>query len=449
MINRRQFLAASGALLAQACASKIPLVGKSEGPGPAPDAPAAGGPVEYGVIPDALKGVPVGGTSVLTPKGAVYMVPTPHIYFKKDQDLLGKVKYDRLIPSPKGYDLNHSSTISVIPDSGQNVKRVRVPSMVHAIGQHKKLNLLYLISVDQPSSLFVLDPQTFEVINWLRRPVEDERYLFSGHVIEIPGTDFIAMGMTGMEKGKHDHIAIRHARTLKVEQRFSTHGFEVHEVVLSPDQKLFACAHYGSFMGTGPYKEIGLGWNYYYVKENTGYTYPAYISLLDAKTGELKGIYRDPLSGQHGHTVFSEKNEVFVPHLPPWVAKQDMNHPRFKEGVQEKPIFKDEFEVKSTGLGVHIAYDLKHHEVLAPARYRQELVVANSETKKVQQIDVKPISSQRFPHSLDFHPDGKHYVVTTQDGVMVFERGTHKFVRSKSFDDIYLATHSHFQVYQS
>lgn len=443
MINRRQFLLASGALLAQACVSKVPLLGKGG------HAPASEGPPELGSIPEALSGVPVGGTSVLTPKGAVYMIPTPHIYFKKDQDLLGKVKYDRLIPSPKGYNLNNSSTITVIPDSGQNVKRVRVPSMVHAIGQHKKQNLLYLISVDQPSSLFVLDPQTFEVINWLRRPTEDENYIFSGHLVEIPGTDFIAVGMTGMHKGKHDHVAIRHARTLKVEERFSSHGFEVHEVLLSPDQTMFACAHYGSYMGTGPYKEIGLGWNYYYVKESTGITYPAYVTLIDAKNGSLKGIYRDPLGGQHGHVAMSADNELFIPHLPPWVKKENPNHPRYQEGEQLKPIFDDEFQVKSTGLGVHIMYDQKFNEVLAPARYRQELVVANSKSRKVTHIDVKPISKQRFPHSLDFHPDGKHYVVSTSDGIMVFERGTHKFVRAKSFDDIYLATHSHFQVYQS
>lgn len=446
MINRRQFLIATAAALGSACASKVPMLGAATGGARHPDnAP----PLDLGPVPDALKGVPVGGTSVITPSGSVYLVPTPHIYFGKDNDLLGKVKYDRLIQSPKGYSLNNSSTITVIPASGQGVKRVRVPTTVHAISKHTKQNLIYLISVDQPSSLFALDPQTFEVVTWLRRPTEDENFLFSGHAVEIPGTDFIATGMAGLEKGKHDHIAIRHARTLKVEERFSSYGFEVHEVALSPDGSTFACAHYGSYMGTGPYKEYGLGWNYYYVKENTGFTYPAFVSLVDAKNGKLKAIYRDPLGGQHGHVAFAANNEVFIPHLPPWMKKEDSKHPRYQEGVQKEPIFNDEFQVKSTGLGVHIVYDLKHKQVLCPARYRQEIVIADHDTKKIRHVDIKPLSSQRFPHSLELHPDGRHYVVTTDDGVLCFKRGTHELVKSLCFDQVPLRTHSHFAVYHS
>ena len=83
MINRRQFLIATAAALGSACASKVPLL--SGGGKPPEHVP----PVDLGPVPDALRGVPVGGTSVLTPKGSVYMIPTPHIYFGKDNDLLG------------------------------------------------------------------------------------------------------------------------------------------------------------------------------------------------------------------------------------------------------------------------------------------------------------------------------------------------------------------------
>ncbi len=355
-----------------------------------------------------------------------------------------------MIPSPKDWKLNQTSTITVIPDDGQNVKRIRVPSAVHAIGRNTKLDLIYLVSVDEPATLLVMNPHTFEVVNWIQRPVDDEKFIFSGHAIDIPGTEFIATGMTGMEKGKHDHIAIRHGKTLKVEQRISTRGFEVHEIVLTPDGKYFACAHYGSYMGTGPYKEIGLGYVYHYAKENTGFTYPAFVSLIDAKTGELSGIWRDHLGGQHGHVaIASGSNEPFIPHLPPFIRKEKGVHPRYLEGVQEKPIFGDEFQVKSNGLGVTVTFDQKHREVVIPARYKNLIVVGSEKSRKVTEIDITKLTTQRAPHGLEYHPDGKHYLVSTTNGMLAFERGTHKLVKSMSFDDIFLGIHSHFTIYSS
>jgi hypothetical protein len=426
MISRRDFLIASAAMLGTACTKGA---GKK-----AFDALATNG------APDS--------TQAFSTKGTHYFVPTPHIYFKTDQDLITKVKYDRVIPSPKGWKLNQTSTITVIPDNGRDVKRIRVPTAVHSIGRNKKHDLIYLVSVDQPATLIAMNPHTFEVVSWLERPSEDENFIFSGHAIDIPGTDFIATGMTGMEKGKHDHIAIRHAKTLKVEQRISTHGFEVHEIVLSPDGKTFACAHYGSYMGTGPYKEIGLGYVYHYAKDNTGFTYPAFVSMVNAASGKLESIWRDPLGGQHGHVALaSGTNEPFIPHLPPFLAKENKIHPRYLEGVQEKPIFGDEFQVKSNGLGVTVTFDQIHREVVIPARYKNLIVIGSEKTRKVREIDITKLTTQRAPHGLEYHPDGKHYLVSTTNGMLAFERGTHKLVESMSFGDIFLAIHSHFTIY--
>ncbi len=423
MINRRQFLIASAALLSQACVSKVPLVGSSGGRG-------------------KLK-------PPFTPRGVVYLIPTPHSYFKTDQDMKDKIKYDLVLEAPSGYESKSTSTITVMPESGTNVKRARVPVTVHAIGKHNAHNLIYLVSVDHPSSLFVLDPNTFELVSWAALPKENDKTIFSGHVVEIPGTDFIAVGLNGLEMGKHDFVSVRHARTLKEVERYSTKGFELHEVTLSPDGSLFGCGHYGSLLGSGPYKEYGLGWWPYYLNKPTGFTYPAFVSLVNAKNGNLEAIYRDPTGGQHGHTVIAPDNQAYIPQLPPWMKKEDPAHPRFQEGVQKEPIWGDNFGGNSTGLGVHVVFDSKFNDVLCPSRYRQELVTANVTSKKIEHFKLETFSDQRYPHSLELHPDGKHYVVTTNQGVLAFQRGTHKLVPELSFNNVFMGTHSHFTTYSS
>jgi hypothetical protein len=451
MSSRREFLAYVSALFAAACTSKLGGAKSPILPHITPAEIEPPNPHSY------YKDPPVGDKSLLPrlnpnaqlpQKGVNYYVPTPHLYFKNDQDLAYKgILYDKILRNPTGWKKNETSTITVANSRGVRASRIRVPGAIHAIGHHEKSNTLYLVGVDQPSSLMAVDPSTLDIKNWITRPTDEEPYIFSGHAIPIPGTNLIATAMTGMTIGKHDHLAIRDAETLKVVDRISTYGFEAHEVILSHDARYFAVAHYGSYMGTGPYKELGLGYVYHYAKKEHGFTYPAFVSVIDAKTGKLEHIFCDKLGGQHGHVAMDDNYVPFIPHLPPFIDPLPENNPRFKEGVQKKPIFHDEFVVRSNGLGVTVTYDRIHKEVVIPARYKNQIVIGDNVSKALRHFSLDDITTQHSPHGLEYHPDGRHYFVSTNDGLLAFERGTHKLIPELCVEDTFLGIHSHFTMY--
>jgi hypothetical protein len=48
-------------------------------------------------------------------------------------------------------------------------------------------------------------------------------------------------------------------------------------------------------------------------------------------------------------------------------------------------------------------------------------------------------------HGIEFHPDGKHYVLSTSEGFVVVERGTHRINKHKSLR-LPLLIHTHLHI---
>lgn len=383
-----------------------------------------------------------------------YFVTTQSSYWNKQNlsplepfkriDLLGIAKFD----ANKNYTI-----LTSVDDDGSNVQRIALPYFYHCATHNKNKNQLYLMGAKSPSPMAVFDRNTLEIMDIVP---PDEKRDFGGHGVQLPSGE-IAFTMNGREKGKYDYISIRDPDTLKEVGVHSTFGFQAHEIRLSPDKKYFVCGHYGSYLGGGPYKSMGIYKNGpMYANQHPKYVYPASVTFVDVQSGKRFRLYSDKLAGQEGHADSGENYEAFLPNMPAILQSRSNleTHPRFREGEYTRPD-NDEFMVHPTSIGISLAYDPKFQEVIVPHRFMTSIQVTKIAT---QQVKIFPLAEQAqkkelqwirpqldFISGLAFHPDGIHYILSTSSGFIALTRGSHQINPAMTFT-LPLLTHSHLDI---
>lgn len=399
--TRRTFLLATAALLAQACAG-IPLSGGNR-------------------------------------RRARYFIPSPGIYIGKKQDF-SRLRFDRVLRSDRFP--NHSSLVTVVSQDGREVRRILVPGNIHATVVSPEYT--YLISVDRPSVLHVVDTESFEIL--ATKTEEDDRgFTFGGHLVELPDGKHFAITMNGSEMGKYSYISIREKTTLREVERYSSYGFEAHDIALSSDGKSVFVAHYGSYIGSGPYKELsGVSFGQVMYKKGKSYLkspkfpliYPSATSRVDIATGTLLDRHAYPLNGPQGHLALGAGDAIYTSSRPTLVRKRpdSLSHPAFREGIS-RPEWVSDFLPKAASFGTTVVYDPVARQVLVASRYEDKLLyVDEDKPDEFREIDLRQYAPDfNFAHAVGLLPDGKHYVVTANNWVLGFERKTHRHVPALSF----------------
>lgn len=405
------------------------------------------------------------GPMVLLPRPARarYAVVTQSMYWSSAQDFreFGTMSSLSVPGLPPPDDSRPFSVLTTVNDDGSGLRRLKIPMHYHCVAAGPSDELLYLVGNQRPSALVALDSRTLEVVSVVPAGTGIER-TFGGHGVRIPGTSHMAFTMNGFQRGSFDFISIRDARTLKEVECFSSHGFQVHEIRLCGDEKNFVCGHYGSYLGQGPYAGLGIYGSQggYSMNRAPKLVYPASVTLVEAGTGRLRRILSDRRAGQEGHADADEHaDEAYLPNLPARLESRPNleAHPRFREGENQK---KDggEFAVTDHSVGISVAYDSRYREILVP--HRGELTIYVTAAATNQRRDVffrdqlsagelawlQPTSD--FLNGLAFHPDGKHYVVSTSNGFLVLERGTHRVNHGLSFP-LAMKVHSHLAVFRA
>jgi hypothetical protein len=383
-----------------------------------------------------------------------YVVVTQSSYWSaQNLEELNASEFVSLPEEPQPEPTDHYSVLTVVNDDGTGLRRVRVPRYYHCATSSAVSGLIYLIGNRDPSSVVAFDLNSLEYAFSCSRPSDGDGRVFSGHGFPIPGTNALAFTMSELKLGKYGEVSIRDAATLTELNRFSTHGFSPHEIRLSPDNKYFVCGHYGSYLGGAPYKGKGIYLKgAQYQNRFPDIVYPASISLIDVQNGKLAGWLSDKRGGQEGHVLADVNNEIYLPNDPPLViSRTDLEkNIRFREGKNETPN-KGEFPAMQTSLGICIEYDPIHKEVIVPNRETGTLYVTNVQSKQQRQI---PLSSNDHPwirarpefvSGLEFHPDGKHYILSTFSGFIAMERGSHRLNPAMTFQ-LPLLAHSHMHI---
>jgi hypothetical protein len=391
--------------------------------------------------------------AALSPRRRRYVVSTPSHYWGKDQDLRAfKVDIDlsRRIPgNPDG----RRTVFTVADDDGAGARRILSPGLFHSVVSSPKHGLIYLIcDLTDGSRILTLDAETLELVSVV--PASGEDRTFAGHAVLLPGGDQIALGMNHHEKGRYDVVSVRDARTLKELHAYSSYGFQLHELRLARDEKSLVCGHYGSYLGNGVYGDLA-SYGGYNPKDAPAappkYVYPASVTFVDLASGARRRLLSDVEAGQEGHADSDEKSNVYLANRRALLKTRPglEKNPRFFEGVQTVPD-DGEFAKADHGRGICVAYDPVHREVIVPKRnsMRVEVTPAGAEAaRRVELSEQLPSwkdTQEPFLHGLAFHPDGRHYILSTSDGFIAVERGTHRVNPSMTFRaPLMIHTHLH------
>ena len=394
--------------------------------------------------------LPLSAEDVKRPAKRRYLIVTPSYYRKKVQDL-SAFAYEKKFPKRDeylSYDLDKSTMLTVVNDDGTGLRRVRFPGLFHSVMSSPKHGLIYLIS----SYNLALDSESLDIATFApqnRRDGDDRR--FAGHGVLLPGMDAVAFGMNHYQHGKYDAVSICDAKTLKELHSVSSYGFELHEVRLTPDAKQLVCGHYGSYLGSNVYKDLAV----YDYRDGPvpppKYIYPASVTLVDLKSGARSRLLSDVQGGQEGHADSDESYNVYLAKRPALLkSRPDLEkHPKFREGAQTVPDG-GEFAYDLDHMGICVAYDPAHKEVIVPKRNALYLEVTNVVTQDVRTVDLTEQLDWKKPdgvfvHGLALHPDGKHYILSTSDGFIAVERGTHRVDHAMTFR-VPLLVHTHLHV---
>lgn len=428
MLTRRQFLLQTSALALTACTSSSPLLALR--------------PAER--------------------KRHRYVISTQSIYWDK-QDL-SRYSYDKIISIPgvgKG-DFSETShnMVTIADDDGKNSRRFLFPRVYHCATGDVGEDRFYLVGNFRDSLVLSIDPSSGEIITVARDSENSGGRNFAGHGCPVPGTDAIAVGTNFNELGKFDRISIRDRKTLREIDSYSTYGFQVHDLRLTADGKYFICGHYGSYLGHGAYEHLktyrGGAKREYYSPENI---YPGSITLVEVKSGKRFKLFSDKRPGQQGHADADQNYQAYLPTNPPLVENFPNleNHEKFREGKQTRPDM-GEFVQTAKGLGINLAFDPKFKEMIVPVRSQFSIRLAFPDGRPDKIISLhdqlerrelawinKSKADKEFISGLSFHPDGKHYILSTLDGFIAVERGTHKINPSMTFP-FELQIHSHMHI---
>lgn len=343
-----------------------------------------------------------------------------------------------------GFPPGFRSLVSVIDEETQVIRRVFVPGLIHA-GAFSGDRVL-LVSRGEPSIFLALDAKTLEIAAARTPP---PGFVFGGHLTPISESDIFALTLNTTEIGGYDSVGFFHSRDLSERNRFSSYGFQAHDLVLSLDEKQIVVGHYGSNFKSGPFR--GLRSPLYSAKnlEAAGGSndafFPASVTRLDSKTGALLERVSHRQNGPQGHLSIGNTDQIFLTKNPPLLmdrgdAKKNL---AFSEGITNKLVIGN-FPVLAQISGTTVVSDPENRQFLLLEGQTGRLLWGSFESPDdVHHVELRPLPGLMMAHGIHFHPDGTHYVVSGEKGFATFTRRTHVFVPERSFlADI--ADHSHF-----
>lgn len=391
---------------------------------------------------------PLAAEEPAAPRRRRYLTVTPTYYRKREIDLSG-FSFEKKFPKRAEYnsaDLDRSTMLTVVDDDGAGLRRVLVPGLFHSPLSDEASGRIYLIG----TYILVLDAKTLDVVGFSPdvKPKDDRRY--SGHAVLLPSGE-IAFGVNLCKVGGYDRVSIRDAKTMKELSAVSSHGFELHEVRLTTDRKALVCGHYGSYLGQNAYASLAV----YDYREGPvpppKFIYPGSVTVVDLASGKRVDLQSDVQGGQEGHADSDDRRRIYLAKQPALVhCRPDVEkNPKFREGLQTTPDG-GEFANVLDHLGICLTFEPSHREIIVPRRHSMTVQVTNVDTQEVRVVDLAEQLDWKKPdgiflHGLALHPDGKHYVISTSDGFVVLERGTHR-VNPKMTFRAPLMIHTHLAV---
>jgi len=199
----------------------------------------------------------------------------------------------------------------------------------------------------------------------------------------------------------------------------------------------------------GIYNENGP----YQINRFPEYVYPSSVTFVDRKSGKRARLLSDVKSGQEGHVDSDENLNAYLPNTPALLQtrKNLEKHPRFQEGIT-KSRDGGEFAVTDSGHGISLIYDSKFREVLVPTRSAPKIKITIIDTQQEHEIDLQEQlnteelswikQGSSFLNGIALHPDGIHYILSTSQGFIAIERGSHRINHSMTFP-LPMMIHSH------
>jgi hypothetical protein len=382
-----------------------------------------------------------------------FYTPSPRFYLNLDQDF-SSVRFDKTLGRPSKWFSEgiHTHLTVVSEGSEREVKRVLLPGLAHSILPDEAR--AFVIPTDMQPWLYSLDAETLEIESYFELP--QGAYAFGGHAAFIPGTNLIAITTNSGKVGKYDRISLREKSTLREVANISSFGFEAHDIRASNDGKRLFVGHYGSLLGSGPYRQFSVKDLDGLMKKKRAYSlskmtniYPAAVTVVEISSGKLLDRLSSVDSGAHCHFAVDSEENFYLPHQPSRITNRPdaLTHPWFQEG-EHGPEHMDEFLPKMrAGFGTSVAYDEKSGEILIPSRWTENLnLLTEKNPDDFRTLDLKPaLPGLEKTHGLALHPDGKSYVITGNNWFATYERKTHRLIPERTFPTNFFV-HAHTSV---
>jgi len=338
--------------------------------------------------------------------------------------------------------------LTIVDNDGKNVRRLWVPGLLHT-GSFWG-DLLLLVTRGASSVFYALDVNKLEIVSYA---LPDEDYFFGGHVIPWIETGQFAVTANKQKEGAYDRVDIYDVKQLKKIASLNSFGFQAHELALSPDKKTLYVGHYGSYYTSGPYRRLyaehqqrlhAQKGNILFQPDIT--YYPGSVSVVDLSNQTLSARLSDTRNGAQGHLSPSAEGEIFLSRFPPLLQSRDKTlvDPVFSQGLDHKICSSSMYNASSfMSSGTTVVVDNLEKQYLLPCTHASKMIYGSlSNPDQMKDSGLTEYSHFRRPCGLAFHPDGKHYVVSCENGFALLKRGTHDYNAEASLR-LRLALHSH------
>lgn len=384
-------------------------------------------------------------------RGVRFAVPAP------EQDDLKPFGHDQTFPWAQSAPVRSLSDVApefrslltIVDDDGhaaESIRRAFVPGLLHSAAFAGD-NVL-VVTRGPATAFYAVDARTMEIV---ARAMPPAGFIFGGHVAGL-GDGLYAVTLNSTEMGHYDAVGIYDGATLKLVRTIGSYGFQAHELALSGDGKTVYVGHYGSNFRSGPYKALPESPLYYKVRfqptfDPKGTIYPGSVAAVDLATGKFLFRQSNDLNGPQGHLAVGHDAQIFLPKLPALLTSRPdaMTNPLFLEGAGPRPEAGD-FMPGSVITGTTIVTDHKHSQYLLSNDGPRHVVYGSfDKPEETTIIKLAELGNHGISHGITLHPDGKHYVVSCENGFLTFERGTHRLVRERTFETA-VGAHSHFAV---
>jgi hypothetical protein len=348
--------------------------------------------------------------------------------------------------------------VTAVNDDGSKLRRIMLPGSYHCTTNNPITDEIYLLPRRWPNAHISLDSDTLEIVSACNNTDNQDEYSPAGHGFIMPDSGLLAVTMCSKTAGQFDQISFRDPKTFKEIHHFSSYGFNLHEVRLTPDGKNFICGHYGSHLSGAAYANMST-YGSPDSKNGPGYIlFPGSVTCVDIVSGKRTHLYSDIHNGQEGHAVADDMGNAYLPQSPPLIHSPAdlLQRKRYEEGPSY-PVKPGEYESYFHGFGNVLSFDPKFREVIVINGAKNEIYITDVAFQRTRTLNyvtalkesaiewAKVNSNFIFNCGLEFHPDGKHFILSTREGFLAFERGTYKLNKKLSFP-LVMQSHSHMNI---